>query len=330
MIRIEQGSIFDAKCDLLVIPCDTNGGVTHAVFENLSARNLPTAINAVPFGKVHFLEVKFENASTLAYAAAVDFETVSSSQNAVGSVARDIRQHCRDNGILSVNIPLLGSGAGRLSPLESFKALFGELEGDPRTNYKIFCLDWKAYQDISVIYKPPTEPEFPRPRVFLSYARNDKNLQWVRGLAEYLRKNGVDARLDLFHLKPGFDMPQWMTNEVLLANKILLICDSHYLQKADFRKGGVGWETMIIQGDMLSHGDNGQKYIAIVREDAVEKALPIFLRSRFALQWGKEQPTEAQLEELLLRLFDCDTAPELGKIAPHVLEKLRRATAASS
>jgi hypothetical protein len=115
-----------------------------------------------------------------------------------------------------------------------------------------------------------------------------------------------------------------MTNEVILADKVLLVCDSHYMQKADFRKGGVGWETMIIQGDMLTQGDNKQKYIAIVREEQVEKALPIYIRSKFALNWGKKNVSEAQVQELVLRLFDCDLEPELGAVPDYVVDELKR------
>ncbi|MEN9984810.1 MAG: hypothetical protein RI925_312, partial [Pseudomonadota bacterium] len=30
------------------------------------------------------------------------------------------------------------------------------------------------------------------------------------------------------------------------ARRVLLVCDVHYAEKADMRKAGVGWETMII------------------------------------------------------------------------------------
>lgn len=69
-------------------------------------------------------------------------------------------------------------------------------------------------------------------------------------------------------------MPQWMTNELIMADKVLLICDKYYAEKADNRKGGVGWETMIIQGDMLSKQEQN-KYIAILRDKDIDQSLPI-------------------------------------------------------
>ena len=79
---------------------------------------------------------------------------------------------------------------------------------------------------------------------------------WTRRLAQQVRSNGVDARIDVFHLRPGFDPLQWMTNEPIQADKVILICDQFYAEKANVLKGGVGLEPMIIQGDMLTQGDN--------------------------------------------------------------------------
>ena len=50
-----------------------------------------------------------------------------------------------------------------------------------------------------------------------------------------------------------------MTNEAIQADKVILICDQFYAEKANVLKGDVGWDPMIIQGDMLTQGDNIQK-----------------------------------------------------------------------
>jgi hypothetical protein len=324
MIRIGQGSIFDTKCDLLVVPCDSAGGVTPSVRSNLKDHGLPVRVGPIPYGNVYFREVRYENASALAYAASVNAMTVSSSREAISRIAGEIRGYCRSNSMLAVNIPLLGSGAGGMNAVDSYLALKDVLEDDGRTEYTIFCFTREQFQNISAAHDSSSE-RLVAPRVFISYAGADpENAAWVKALAVTLRQNGIDARLDVFHLKPGFDLPQWMTNEVILAEKVLLICDGHYMQKADFRKGGVGWETMIIQGDMLAQGDNKQKYIAIIREEQAEKALPIYIRSKFALNWGKKEISGAQIQELVLHLFNCDFEPELGAVPSYVASKLRR------
>lgn len=110
---------------------------------------------------------------------------------------------------------------------------------------------------------------------------------------------GVNARLDMFHLKAGQDLPQWMTNELIMADKVLLICDKYYAEKADNRKDGVGWETMIIQRDMLSRQEQN-KYIAILRDEDIDRSLPIYVKSRYALNWANEDHGNKEFDELLL------------------------------
>ena len=144
----------------------------------------------------------------------------------------------------------------------------------------------------------------------------------VRSLVDKLRKNGVDARVDIYHLKPGFDLPQWMTNEVIIADKVLLICDKYYVAKSDSRKGGVGWEAMIIQGDMLFQNDNKNKYIAIVIEDEIDQGLPIYMKSKYAIHWREKEPSEDEFNELIFHIFDCNIEPEIGSIPKFIIDKI--------
>ncbi len=63
-----------------------------------------------------------------------------------------------------------------------------------------------------------------------------------------MRECGVNARLDMFYLKLGQDLPQRMTNELIMADKVLLICDKYYAEKADNRNG----EWTLTVHDVLS------------------------------------------------------------------------------
>lgn len=325
MIQVTHGSIFDSKCDLLIVPCDSAGGVTNSVYRNLAESGLPVSVGKIPFGKVHFRESAYEFASSIGYAASVNAEDIQSDRDAIESIATEILKYARSNRIRIINIPLLGSGAGGLTPIESFEAIQSGLSGSDDIRVNVFCFGLEQYKNISASFIPGKEEKKLRaPRVFISYTGKDKdNGAWSRQLAEQLRQNGVDARLDVFHLKPGHDLPQWMTNEIVMAEKVLLICDRHYIEKSDFRKGGVGWEAMIIQGDMLAQGDNKQKYIAIIREEDAEQGLPIYMKSKYALSWAGKSPDDAQkLKELVMCIFDCDNEPELGPIPSYVKEKL--------
>jgi TIR domain len=329
MFKIAQGSIFDHKCDLLVIPSSSGGSVTTTTFRDLQSRRLPTQPSGVPYGSVHFRDVQYENAATLAYAASVNSETRKTEPASIRNIAKEIVSYCIKNKVSLVNVPLLGTGAGGMTPGESFEALKSQFEKDRSTTYVIYCFSKEAFENVAArVDTKKTVEEDENPRVFISYASNDKaNALWVKRLAESLRQCGVNARLDQFHLKPGSDLPQWMTNEVIMAEKVILVCDSHYMEKADFRRGGVGWETMIIQGDMLAQGDTKTKYIAIIREERAENALPIYIRSKYALKWGKKNHIKERfLKELVLILYNRETEPPLGKVPNYVKTAKRSLT----
>lgn len=334
MIKLTHGSIFDKKCDLLVIPCNSSGGVTKWVFSNLKENGIPLPDRYIPFGKVLFIGtgLHFEHAEVVAFAASVETETNLSSKKAIGSIGKEIAGYCRQQGLRQVNIPLLGSGSGRLSEHESYEELAKSFNRDEHHEiaFEIFTPSLSVFDNLRAAYpdlaERPSKKELTNPRVFVSYAGDDKvNANWVKELVIMLRENGVDARLDKFHLKPGTDLPQWMTNELIMADKVLLICDYSYMIKADVRKGGVGWKTMIIQGDMLTQGETRNKYIAIVRENEIDKALPIYMKSKMAFHWKKQDKmADDDVKELLYAIFDCDIAPEIGSIPDFIASKLTR------
>jgi len=332
MIKLTFGSIFDKKCDLLIVPCNTGGGVTHWVSSNLRENSIPLPDKYIPFGKVYFTSTKlhFENAAFVGYAASVELETNTSTKKAIESVAKEIFGYSVTQKLRQVNLPLLGTGAGKLSPyevIEIFGKAFNGAEGNDIL-FEVFSPSRELFDSLATSYPGlsiiSAENKCKNPRVFVSYTGDDKdNARWVKNLTIKLRQNGVDARLDRFHLKPGMDLPQWMTNEVIMADKVLLICDFNYMNKADIHKGGVGWETMIIQGDMLSLGDTKSKYIAIVREEEIDKGLPIYMKSKMAFHWRKtEEIDPVDFQDLLYSIFDCDIAPELGDIPNYILEKI--------
>ena len=326
MIQLRQGSIFDSKCDLLIVPCNSAGGVTRDVLLNLEDHGLPTSVGSIPYGTIVFHEAPYEFANTVGYAASVDEETSTSGHEAIIAIARQIVRYAESNQASTVNLPLLGSGAGGMTPVDSYLALREGFTSE-EIRFNVFCVSRAIYQNVVSVEKPVRTDNVPKsPRVFISYAGNSTaNAEWTQTLARALRKKGVNARIDAFHLKPGSDLPQWMTNEVIMADKVLLICDRHYMEKADFRQGGVGWETMVIQGDMLTQGDNKNKYVAITREAAIDEALPIYMKSKYALNWGNSQDIdEDHLKKLVLLLFDCDEEPELGPVPSYVRDKYRR------
>jgi TIR domain len=87
-------------------------------------------------------------------------------------------------------------------------------------------------------------------RVFISYAWEDDEYRLlVKRLATRVRADGVNARLDVWHLE-GLTIPEFMSREVRLADKFLAVCSPQYRQKAHAMEEGEGsrgspWELML-------------------------------------------------------------------------------------
>lgn len=323
MYNLVYGDIFDRKCDLLIIPCNNYGGTTAGILQSLMVNELP-----VPGGKIEVGDVVFEaapreftNAQVIGFAASVGGRPHGCREEYLHGIAGKVMEFCEKNGLHCVNMPLLGTGAGGLRPEESFDIFRTRFERHKSIELNIFAFSERVYEHLAE-RESAAAPVIKSPRVFISYTRDDPgNMEWVKELALRLIKNGVDARLDQFHLRLGQDLPQWMTNELSMADKVLLICDKFYARKADSRNGGVGWETMVIQGDMLAHQDSS-KYICIVREPEFDRGMPIYTRSKFALHCTGPSIPDGDFEDLLKNLFDCPQLPPPGDIPDFIRELL--------
>lgn len=327
MIKVIKGSIFDSKCDLIIIPCNNLGTVTFSVQKDLMINDLPYFNKKIPVGDVLFIENTkgFSNASMIGYAASVDAWKNCSSIDILHRIMKKIKNICQEQSIHKVNIPLLGTGAGGISVKDSYNVIKSEFT-DNNILLCVYAFSEKIYKELSDEKSYESVNTIKNPRVFISYTSTDiENRNWVKQFACKLRECGVDARLDIFHLKPGQDLPQWMTNELIMADKVLLICDKYYAEKADNRKGGVGWETMIIQGDMLSRQEQN-KYIAILRDKNIDQSLPIYVKSKYALNWADKSHIDKEFDNLLLYLFDCDVEPPIGEIPLFIKKQLNKKT----
>lgn len=324
MYELICGNVFDKKCDIIIVPCNSLGGVTLTTLNDLNANAIPCTIAVQRPGDVAFIHNldNFNTALVVGFAASVNVGGGKCKEEYLLRICDNIKEYCKENSLFIVNIPLLGAGAGGLSIYESFNILKGQFENESKILLRIFALSKKVYDRLDE-KKSNKKTAIKNPRVFVSYTgENSQNREWVKEFVIKLRNNGVNARVDIYHLMPGQDLPQWMTNELIMADKVLLICDKHYVQKADSRNGGVGWEAMIIQGDMLANNHSG-KYICIVREESIDQAMPIFMKSRYALHWMEPEITEKKFEELLYCLFDCNIEPELGKPPQYIEDKMR-------
>jgi hypothetical protein len=255
-----------------------------------------------------------------------------SSLRTVERIGRKLGSYAADNPWLSqISCPLLGTGAGRLEPIRAAQALVAgySAAAPDRTLLRIFVLDDRIFERIRSALVSEVRREMPeeagsitiadRPiRVFISYTKsNNQHQDWVKAIGAYLRGAGIDARLDIWHLRPGMDVAQWMCNELDMADRVLLICDELYAQKADGRHGGVGWEIRVIQGDVLqSQATNPDKYVPIIVTEEAASGMPAFVKSVYCLHWPPSRRDEdpALFQELVRVIYRAqEEAPPLGQ-----------------
>lgn len=163
-----------------------------------------------------------------------------------------------------------------------------------------------------------------RKTVFISYswAVQDR----VIDLAERLMANGVNVIMDTYELKEGQDKYAFMEQSVSnpSVDRVLIICDKTYTEKANSRSGGVGDETVIISPEIYGQAKQ-EKFIPIafeVNEDATAY-IPAYLRSRIYIDLTTEANRyEAEYEKLLRNIYEkpLRSKPALGE-TPEWLEE---------
>lgn len=153
-------------------------------------------------------------------------------------------------------------------------------------------------------------------KVFISYSW--KVQEKVIELAERLISNGIDVILDVYDLKEGQDKYAFMEQSVNdpSVDKVLIICDRSYMEKANDRSGGVGDETVIISPEIYGQMKQ-EKFIPIAFEaDEEGKAyIPHYLKSRIYIDLTTEDDRyEAEYEKLLRNIYQkpIHRKPALG------------------
>jgi hypothetical protein len=314
-VRLRHGDLFDGPADLIALPCSTSGTITGFVARSLVHYSIPHPRSGMSLGEVEILP--FDGADDIAQyvAFAASVRSNSSTAGAIEAIGSQLGTFTRiQSSVRNISAPLLGAGAGGLKSEAVVAALKrGFLStADPSTTLVIHVLHEEVYDRLKgnrrVLQGKPKETI----RAFISHtSKTDEAIEWVKSLALYLIEQGVQARLDKFHLRRGMDLPQWMCNELALAQKVIVICDEVYKQKADGRLGGVGWETMIIQGDLANLPPDSTKYQVVVRAKDIDKGLPMYLRTRYAFHALGSGQEEEFRSELVRELLDLPIDPRL-------------------
>lgn len=163
-------------------------------------------------------------------------------------------------------------------------------------------------------------------KVFISYAwTSQEHVDYVEQLAKRLTANGVYVILDQWDLKPGHDKYAFMETCVKdpTIDKVLMVVDKKYTEKADSREGGVGTESIIISKKVYDNVKN-DKFIPIVTEfdEIGDPYLPVFLESRIFLNFADSQVFEEEYEKLLRLINDvpAKSRPSLGNFPSYLTD----------
>lgn len=157
------------------------------------------------------------------------------------------------------------------------------------------------------------------PKVFISYSwTNLEHEQFVVDLATALRSHGVDAVLDKWDLKPGHDKYVFMESMVVdpSVQKVLVVCDRKYQEKANARAGGVGTESQIISQELYGRVKQ-TKFVPVVCEydDDGVPCLPVFMKGLIYIDLSSDERYGEGLDELLRLIYEAPyhQKPKLGE-----------------
>ena len=153
------------------------------------------------------------------------------------------------------------------------------------------------------------------PKVFISYSHDSpEHKQWVSELGAKLRRNGIDAILDQWDLGLGDDVTRFMERGIVDADRVLVICTDKYVNKANIGEGGVDYERMIINAELVQYLGT-DKFIPIIRQASGKAKTPTFLGTRVYADFRNDSQFEAECEKLIHELHEIPIVqkPPLGQ-----------------
>ncbi|MBI1944533.1 MAG: toll/interleukin-1 receptor domain-containing protein [Deltaproteobacteria bacterium] len=139
------------------------------------------------------------------------------------------------------------------------------------------------------------------PKIFISYAwESDDHTKWVVRLAEDLQGAGAYVLLDRWDVGLGGDLPRFMETAVRRADHILLVCTPAYAKKANERSGGVGYENVVITGEIFQRFTAAEgRVIPVLRSGSWDESRPTWTKAMMAADLRDEGKYAEGLEAIL-------------------------------
>ena len=179
-------------------------------------------------------------------------------------------------------------------------------------------------------------------RVFISYAHDSLGHEnKVISLCDVLRREGIDARIDVPAARQRQDWPLWMLNEFKVADFVLIIASPEYKRRAEGRAPqgeglGVQWESSLIRNEAYANpGKALQRFVPIILPGCSADDIPLWLGPYSTTHYTIPDYSSEGISELVAFLthnYQGPTAPlePLNDLNPSrsppsesVVEKLR-------
>ena len=328
MIYVKKGSTYDFGCDMIVVPCNNTGGMTQHVVDALIKHGLPCCINSMRDKRCQFLKVEGHKFTYLAFAASVDIRdhNLLDAESTIRDIVKELVVFSNENGLHTLNIPLLGSGMGKLSADKSYQLI---ADGFADTGLEVnICVISRKSQNLLQKYLSndrhlnlhSSSIKVETRLVFISYSHDEQTTcAWVEDIANFLLNKGIDVIVDMYNLYHGEELIEWMEEQIKRADKVLLICDNSYVNKANHNRGGTGTETQIIENERSRENQPKRKFIPVILNE--DKRLPYYASNLFAFDWMNGINEVKKKNDLFDAIIEKDKKPKPGDKSSIVRER---------
>jgi hypothetical protein len=155
-------------------------------------------------------------------------------------------------------------------------------------------------------------------KIFISYSHDSEDhREQVLKLADRLRDEGINCRIDRYEEAPSQGWAKWMMDEIDAAKFVLIICteqyDRRFRGKEEIGKGkGATWEGTIVTQALYDSQGSNSKFIPVLLNSNDEGFVPLPLRSSNIYKLDRENGYQL----LYRRLTDQHEtpAPPLGTV----------------
>lgn len=163
------------------------------------------------------------------------------------------------------------------------------------------------------------------PKVFISYSWTSSDYkEKVISLATRLAENGIEVVIDAWDLKPGHNMYAFMESMVTdpTIDRVLVLCNKSYAEKATSYDGGVGTETQIIGPEVYTKAKQ-EKFIPVIleRDEGEKDYIPVHMKGLIYIDLHRD--SEEGFESLLRLLYEQPLLrkPKLGSRPAYLFEE---------